>query len=124
MLLDSNIIIYAFHPAYPQLADFFVGKWLFASAITRLEILGYHRLSPTEVEDFRQFCQVLSMLPVDDKVIDGAITLRRQRNMGIGDAIIAATALAQGLPLITHNVRDFQGIAGLALIDPLAESPP
>jgi predicted nucleic acid-binding protein len=34
------------------------------------------------------------------------------------DAIIAATTLVHGLPLITRNVADFQGIVGLVVINP------
>ena len=41
--------------------------------------------------------------------------------MSLGDALIAATALELGLTLVTHNVRDYRWIAGLELLDPLAE---
>jgi predicted nucleic acid-binding protein len=49
-----------------------------------------------------------------------AILLRQQRKMGLADAIIAATALEYGLPLVTRNVRDFNHIADLRLINPFA----
>jgi predicted nucleic acid-binding protein len=38
----------------------------------------------------------------------------------VGDALIAATALVNDRTLLTHNVDDFAGIAGLIVIDPLA----
>lgn len=34
------------------------------------------------------------------------------------DAQIAAIALKHGLPLVTRNVRDFDNIAGLRIMDP------
>ncbi len=34
------------------------------------------------------------------------------------DAIIAATALAQGLTLITNNEKDFNNIKGLKIVNP------
>lgn len=36
--------------------------------------------------------------------------------IGFGDAWIAACALRHGLPLVTHNARDFAGIDGLAVV--------
>ncbi|MBW1872729.1 MAG: PIN domain-containing protein [Deltaproteobacteria bacterium] len=41
---------------------------------------------------------------------------RRHRPIATDDAWIAATALANGWPLATHNARDFEGISGLKLI--------
>jgi predicted nucleic acid-binding protein len=38
------------------------------------------------------------------------------RPMLPGDCWIAATALRHGIPLITHNSADYQGVAGLKII--------
>jgi predicted nucleic acid-binding protein len=38
--------------------------------------------------------------------------------MGLGDAIIAATALEYDLPLVTRNEDDFKHIAELKIINP------
>ncbi len=38
--------------------------------------------------------------------------------MTLGDALVAATALAHGLTLVTRNVDAFKWIAGLALLNP------
>lgn len=43
--------------------------------------------------------------------------------MKLGDAIIAATALAYKIPLVTRNVDDFKHIVGLDLINPFAITP-
>jgi predicted nucleic acid-binding protein len=41
--------------------------------------------------------------------------------MGLGDALIAATALVHQCPLVTRNVDDFKHVVGLEIIDPFAE---
>ena len=121
MILDSNIVIYAFEPKYLEsgLESFLLQGDFSASAITRLEVLGYWRNSDAEYERFVLFFDALHVIAVSTEIIDRAIRLRRQRSMGLADAIIAATALFHQLPLVTHNTRDFQWIAELELIDPL-----
>lgn len=62
------------------------------------------------------------ILPVDRDVahIWGEITARAQLNghtLGACDGLIAATALAHGLHIMTRNVRDFKS-TGLCLINP------
>ena len=49
-------------------------------------------------------------------VTDGA--RRRGRPIGTADAWIAATALTQGVPLVTNNHRDYAGVAALQLLPP------
>ena len=59
---------------------------------------------------------MLDVLPIDDRVIRQAISLRQTRKMSLGDALIAATALVYNLPLVIRNIRDFSGLVGLTLI--------
>jgi predicted nucleic acid-binding protein len=45
------------------------------------------------------------------------VTMRRLgRPIGVADAWIAATALFLDLPLVTDNLRDFEGIPGLRIV--------
>ncbi len=121
MVLDSNIVIYAFEPKYREsnLENFLLQGEFSVSDVTRLEVIGYWRNSDAEFERFALFFDALPILAVSSEIINYAIQLRRQKSMGLADAIIAATALLHQLPLVTHNTRDFQWIAGLELIDPL-----
>lgn len=126
MILDSNIVIYAFQPEYrdSSLERFLLQGEFSVSNVTRLEVMGYWRNSDEEFKRFELFFEAIHVLGVSSEIIDRAIQLRRQRSMGLGDAMIAATALIHQLPLVTHNTRDFQWIAELELIDPLVESNP
>ena len=56
-------------------------------------------------------------------MIERAIKLHQQKNMKLGDAIIAATALEYDIPLVTRNESDFKHIAGLDLRNPFAVPP-
>jgi predicted nucleic acid-binding protein len=122
MLLDSNIIIYAFQPEYANIKQFLKSGSFTVSAITQLEVMGYWRLSEFEYRRFESFFSELNIFPVTNDVIALAISLRLKRSMGLADAIIAATALIHQMPLVTHNTQDFQRIDGLKLIDPLKDS--
>ena len=119
MLLDSNIIIYAFDPAYAKVAAFLRGKSVQISIVTKIEVMGFWRLTDDEYQIFATFFAELDTIDLSPEIVDRAIALRRKRSIGLADAIIAATALTHHRPLVTHNARDFCWIEGVELIDPL-----
>jgi toxin FitB len=119
MLLDSNLIIYASKPGYDALLDWMSQQPIVVSAISQLEVQGYHRLTPTERQFFVNFFASLPILAITPEIINQAIALRQQRKMSLGDAMIAATAIVHQLPIATHNVTDFQWVPNLIVIDPL-----
>jgi predicted nucleic acid-binding protein len=41
---------------------------------------------------------------------------RRGRQIGWADAWVAATALLHGIPLITHNAKDYRGVDRLVVV--------
>ena len=89
---------------------------LAVSAITKLEVLGYHKLSTEDKELFEDFFKTITVFPVSNYVIENAISLKQQRKMSLGDSLIAATALVNNHKLFTNNVEDFNGISGLSII--------
>jgi len=122
MLLDSNIIIYASLPEYPNLRQFVLQNAPKVSAISHLEILGYHLLSSEEQKYFEQFFKAASVLPISEEIINQAISLRQQKKMSLGDSIIAATSLEYSLKLVTRNTKDFNWISTLELLNPIDEN--
>jgi predicted nucleic acid-binding protein len=62
----------------------------------------------------------LTVLPLDQPVLEQAVLLRQQRKMGLGDALVAATALVHRRTLVTRNTADFAWVDGLQLLDPFA----
>lgn len=69
-----------------------------------------------------QFCSQFVSLPVDDTVAEYFARIKAHltaigQPIGPYDMLIAATALAHGLILVTHNTADFSRIPGLAIED-------
>ena len=93
------------------------------ASVTRIEALGFAGISPEEETAILDFINSSPIYALDDEVIEQAIQLRQQKKMKLGDAIIAATALAYKIPLVTRNVDDCKNIVGLDLINPFAITP-
>lgn len=120
MLLDSNIIIYAAHPEHEGLLAFITERARAVSVISVVEVLGYHGLTQEDRADFEAFFRASRVLPVSDAVVERAVRLRQQRRMSLGDALIAGTAIAHDLTLVTRNASDFAWITDLRVHDPFA----
>jgi predicted nucleic acid-binding protein len=120
MLLDSNILIYGANGANPGLDAILDRTDLAAASVTRIETIGFHRLSEIERVWLETTFDRMKILPLDDAVAARAIALRQERRMGLADAIIAATALVHNLPLVTRNEEDFEHVTGLRVVNPFA----
>jgi tRNA(fMet)-specific endonuclease VapC len=128
-LADSNILSYFIRGGYASLharmSLELARQTVVTSAICRAELrFGQSGLG---AQDQRQrmidLCLMqVPALPWTDAVADiyGPLArqLRRQgRPIGAMDTLIAAHALAEGLVLVTHNTRDFEGVEGLLVED-------
>ena len=124
MLLDSNIIIYSAQPENAQLRELIAEYAPAVSALSYLEVLGYHLLKEEQRQYFEEFFQVAQVLPISQDVLNQAVILRQQKRMTLGDAIIAGTALVYGLTLITRNTDDFRWITQMRLWNPFESDKP
>ena len=89
------------------------------SAISVVEVLGFHRLTKEDRVHFEEFFRASRVLPVSDEVVEAAVRLRQTRRMSLGDALIAGTALVYNLTLVTGNTDDFSWVDRLRLHNPL-----
>ncbi len=118
MLIDSNITIYSCKPGGEFLHAWTRHPQAASSLISRVETFGLPGIEADERAAVEGALNGLVEYEVDAEVAARAVALRQQRKMSLGDAIIAATALEHGLPLVTRNTADFQHIEGLKLINP------
>lgn len=82
MLIDSNLVIYAALPQYSELRRFISENSPSVSAITYVEVLGYHRLTDRQRRGFETFFVTSPILALDDDVLECAAQLRQQRRTG------------------------------------------
>lgn len=119
VILDSNIIIYTGLKEQHQLRNWLKTKNIYVSDVSRLEVLGYHKLTSKDQNYFKYFFKSCQIIPISFEVIESAIDLRQIKKMSLGDSIIAATALRHGLVLTTSNTKDFRHIEALKTINPI-----
>lgn len=122
-LLDSNIVIYATQPANGWLRTDILSQPFAISQATRVEVLGWHKLTSQDKTDLEIFLAAGVVLSISDAIADRAIALRQVRKFSLGDALIAATALEHDLELATRNADDFKYVPGLKWSNPFDQAP-
>jgi len=112
-LADTNTLIYLLdkHPALRPLLE---SEWLF-SFITEIELLGKPGISSAEVNEVRGLLSVCIKAPHTEAINSTAINLKQNYKMKVPDAIIAATAIEQKVPLLTFD-KDFAKIKEVDLV--------
>lgn len=120
-LVDSNILIYAARPEHTALKEMLQGNDVAVSNISRLEVMGYHKITEEQKNFFNAIFSLVSIIEVDNAVINKAIEIRQGRNITVGDAIIGATALLFSFQLITRNVADFKHLPSINITNPFGK---
>ena len=65
------------------------------------------------------------IIPLDTNIMAewGRLQARTAKTLPVFDSLIAASALARNLTVVTRNTKDFEGIEGLDLLNPWVEGP-
>jgi predicted nucleic acid-binding protein len=123
-LIDSNAIIdyigENFSPQTEAWIDTLVDAQMAASTINKMEVLGFNFPNSDDSIPFEDFFKTVTILPLFDEIETKTIEIRRKMKIKLPDAIIAATALVHDLTLISRNLKDFNRIDNLVVIDPFA----
>jgi predicted nucleic acid-binding protein len=121
-LLDSDVLIYHLNAQLDErgeifLADVFQGS-VYISVISRMEILGWRGHTDDSWTKTSEWLKALQEVALDEEVVQTTIRIRRNADIKLPDAIIAASAVTRHLPLITRNVKHFNRITGLTIVNP------
>lgn len=112
-IADTNAIIYLLSGNLCMKP--YISKRLGISIISEMEILSFSGMTDADEKCIRSFINDCIVLELSEKIKNHAIMLRRICKIKLPDAIIAATAIAYDLPLITAD-KSFRQISGLNLV--------
>jgi len=118
-LIDTNIVIATLGNKLSSAGAAFI-KTIppNVSVITQIELLGWHGVSASDLLPLTDFINKATIFPLDPPTVQQTIILRQYHKIKTPDAIIAATALIQGLTLVSRNTADFKQISQLQVINP------
>jgi predicted nucleic acid-binding protein len=121
-LLDANVLIDYTANLLPdngkQKITGIIDDGFNISVVVKIEVLGYDDLA-SKMKQLEAFLDLATVFPLDSDVTAKTIYLRRKyKKLKLGDAIIAATALAYNFALVTRNTKDFKNIEGLEVLNP------
>ncbi len=124
-LIDSDVLIDVLKTSgrtAAWLAEYAKGHALVTSAVNVFEVArGLN--SERALDAGMRLLQEFSILPLDSSAAleAGSIDLELRRSgtpLDAGDLLIAGIARANNLAVITRNVRHFERVGGLAVLDP------
>jgi predicted nucleic acid-binding protein len=113
-LIDTNILIYILQ-GNPRVKYFAYSEILAISCITEMEILGKYQVSEDEKEIIAKMLNNCYIIDINNSIKQLAIKIKQNAKVKLTDAIIAATAMQYGLPLVTAD-KGFSKITNLDLL--------
>ena len=118
-LLDSNALIYAarLEALYAPFRQWAQRDATAFSAISRVEVPGFARLTNEDALAFAAMFRLEPELPITSEVLDAAVKIRQQFRLKTTDAVVADTALVHDLDLVTADA-DFIRVAELTVVNP------
>lgn len=118
-LIDTNTVIDYLDNKLPEKTnELFEGIYSRISVITRMELLSWPGANDEQTMVLNQFINVSEVFALEEPIILKAIDIRKTFKIKLPDAIIAATAVVNNLTLITRNIKDFEKIDGLEILNP------
>ena len=116
LLVDTNVLI-NFSEGKKELDLYLNENIVYVSVISEMELLGYTGISAKEIKFFQSLLSRVTIIDLINPIKVEVMKLRQANRIKLPDAIVAATAIYLGIPLLTLD-KDFQIIKSLNLIIP------
>jgi hypothetical protein len=100
-LADTNTFIYLLNK-HPVLEPLLESEWFF-SFITEIELLGKPGITPKEIKEVKGVLEVCNKIVHVEPINQITVQLKQQYKIKLPDALIAATAIYQRVPLLTFD---------------------
>ncbi|GHT15540.1 hypothetical protein AGMMS4956_15740 [Bacteroidia bacterium] len=113
-LIDTNILIYILQ-GNPIVRYFAQEEVLAISCITEMEVQGKYNLLENEKSIITRVLEKCHIIDINYSIKQLTIQIKQAAKVKLPDAIIAATALQQGLTLVTAD-KEFSKIKNLDLL--------
>lgn len=112
-IADTNFLIYV-HEGN-KIIEPFLEYNFGVSFITEVELLGFKGITKSEETKIKNLIADCFLIEWNNKIKTQTIELRRKYTLKLPDAIIASSALLEGVPLVTAD-KAFSKILELDLI--------
>lgn len=114
LLLDTNAALYLLK-GDEVLKQYLQDKIFYVSCINEMELLGFRGIEKSEEMAIKFFLAECSVIDINQGIKNITISLRRQYKLKLPDAIVAATAIFLGIPLISAD-KHFGTITELTFV--------
>ncbi|MFZ2905929.1 MAG: type II toxin-antitoxin system VapC family toxin [Cyclobacteriaceae bacterium] len=114
LFVDTNILI-NLAEGKNEVDQYLEGNNLFASVVTEIELLGWHKITDEQKRFFQAILNDCTIVGLTKPVKELAIQLRQKQKIKLPDSVISASALHLDIPLLTFDY-DLQKIKNLNLI--------
>ena len=100
--IDTNILLYILG-GDKTANELLKGHDVVASTMVRMEALVYHGDDAGHLQQVHRFLERCQLEEIHRSIQDLAVDLRLRHRLKLPDAVIAATAIHLGIPLITAD---------------------
>ena len=121
-LIDTSAAIKYLNGTFPSdgltFMDNVVDNEAVISFISEIELQVWKPKNPDDIIIYQRFVSGALILGLENGVITETIRIRKNYNLKLPDALIAATSLVHDLILIADNDKDFARVEQLSCLNP------